>query len=398
VFLGRAVRVLRDEAPDLLDDVLVAGALRLPVDLGDGPGDAVICSRRLTFEAALWRAARRQQGVTVRPGTGVHDFVFAPSGLPRVRGVQLDTGEALHADLVVDASGRRSPTPRLFVRRGLRPPVEVGQDCGLLYISRYYRLRRRFDYPSRDVPVMVNLGWATAMAFPADRRTFCLLAVVAAIDPLRRELTTEAGFARFHASIPTMAPWLAAGRPIADIHTMTRVDNRYRRVVDSSGPIASGLLLLGDAAMHTNPTAGRGVSLAFAHVQYLLYALDRAVSPTELAIGFDTWTDANIGAWYQLQAGADASLLRRAEASVRGETLPPPDGTEQIRAVIVELSKQTGPAGLRLRRLRNLVSLPSEVLDDPTVQAVAREFLARLEAEAGGRLAGPTRSSFADAA
>ena len=59
---------------------------------------------------------------------------------------------------------------------------------------------------------------------------------------------------------------------------MARVDNRYRRLVDGSGPVAGGLLLLGDAAMHTNPTAGRGVSLAFAHVQHLVSAVAGAAS------------------------------------------------------------------------------------------------------------------------
>jgi hypothetical protein len=149
--------------------------------------------------------------------------------------------------------------------------------------------------------------------------------------------------------------------------------------------------------MHTNPTAGRGVSLAFAHVQHLLTALDGAPSASELTVAFDAWTDANIGAWYQLQAGADASLLRRAEAAVRGETPPPPDRTEQIRAAVIELSRQPSPAGLLLRRLRNLVSLPSEVLGDAGVRAAAEEHLAR--GQAGATLTiGPTRASFATAA
>ena len=147
MFLGRAVRVLRQEAPDILDDLLVAGALRLPVDLGDGPGDAALCSRRLTFEAVLWRAAWRQPGVTLRNASAVADYVLTGSGTRRVRGVRLEDGEALHADLVVDASGRRSPTPRLLARHGLRPPVEVAQECGLLYISRYYRLKPGADFP-----------------------------------------------------------------------------------------------------------------------------------------------------------------------------------------------------------------------------------------------------------
>jgi 2-polyprenyl-6-methoxyphenol hydroxylase-like FAD-dependent oxidoreductase len=393
--------VLRDEAPDVLDDLLVAGALRLPVDLGDGPGDAMLCSRRLTFEAVLWRAAQRQPGVTLRNTTSVEDFVWIPGDTPRVRGVRLEGGEVLPADLVVDASGRRSPTPRFFARRGLRPPVEVAQECGLLYVSRYYRLKAGADYPSRDVPVVANLGWATAMACPADRRTFCLLAVVAAIDPLGKELTTENGFSRFHASTPVLAPWLGSGRPISDIHTMARIDNRYRRLVDDDGPIASGVVLVGDAAMHTDPTAGRGASLAFAHVQYLLSALDRGGPGADLVVGLDRWTDANVGTWYELQAGADASLQRRAEAAVRGEAAPAPDRMEQLRAVVVELSGQLGPAALRLRRLQHLVSLPSEVLDDPAVLAAADRFVARGElTDATGARgeAGPSRTSFASAA
>jgi 2-polyprenyl-6-methoxyphenol hydroxylase-like FAD-dependent oxidoreductase len=386
--------VLRDEAPDILDEVLASGALRVPIDLGDGPHDAVVCSRRLPFDAVLWRAAGRQAGVTIRGGSGVDDFLFDRARTPRVRGVHLEDGETLQAAVVVDAAGRRSPTPRFFARRGLRPLPEKGQDCGLLYISRYYRLARGADYPSTDLPIMVNLGWATAMAFPADRRTFCLLAIVASIDPLRKDLIMNEGFSRFQASIPLMAPWLHSGQPIAGIQTMAGVDNRYRRLVDDAGPIIDGLLLLGDAAMHTNPTAGRGVSLAFAHVQHLVSLTGSSPSSRDLAMNLDAWTETNVGAWFQLQAGTDASMLRRAEAAVRGEAPPPPDHIERIRAVAIELSKQSGPAGLLLRRMRQLVSLPAEVLTDLDVLAAAKDFLAR--PSPGNSLpAGPTRADFA---
>ena len=84
-----------------------------------------------------------------------------------------------------------------------------------------------------------------------------------------------------------------------------------------------------------------------------------------------------MGSWYQLQAGADASIIRRMEAAVRGEELPPPDRMERIRTVMIELSRQPSPAGLRLRRMRNLIALPSEVLGDPIVLAAANDFLAR---------------------
>jgi 2-polyprenyl-6-methoxyphenol hydroxylase-like FAD-dependent oxidoreductase len=118
LFLGRSVRVLRDEAPDLLEDLLAAGARRVSVDLGDGPDDAVVCSRRLTYEVVLRRAAERQPGVTFRAGEGVDDLVFERADIPRVTGIRLEGGDVVRADLIVDASGRRSPTPRIVSRHG----------------------------------------------------------------------------------------------------------------------------------------------------------------------------------------------------------------------------------------------------------------------------------------
>ena len=60
---------------------------------------------------------------------------------------------------------------------------------------------------------------------------------------------------------------------------MTRLENRCRRLADADGPIAGGVVLLGDSALHTNPTAGRGVSLAFARAQLLATTLDEAADP-----------------------------------------------------------------------------------------------------------------------
>jgi hypothetical protein len=55
------------------------------------------------------------------------------------------------------------------------------------------------------------------------------------------------------------------------------------------------MVLLGDAVMHTNPTAGRGVSLAFAHAQHLVSTFDSSAAPAEFTAAFDGWTDANMG-------------------------------------------------------------------------------------------------------
>jgi hypothetical protein len=61
---------------------------------------------------------------------------------------------------------------------------------------------------------------------------------------------------------------------------------------------------------------------------------------------------------------------------------------------VIEFSKQPGAASLPLRRLRNLVALPSEALSQPGVLTAAADFLL----EQGPRLAalsGPSRAVFA---
>ena len=187
-FLGRSVRVLRDEAPDVCDTLMTRGALRIPLDLGEGPGDAMVCARRPLVESIIRQAAQAEPTVAIRDGVAVTGVLVRPGEVPVVTGVVTDAGDTIRGNLVVDAAGRRSPLPALLQARGTRPAVTTSQDCGLMYISRYYRLRPGRGYPRLDSPIMAVFDWARAMAFPADNGTFALLATITAQDPLRRTL------------------------------------------------------------------------------------------------------------------------------------------------------------------------------------------------------------------
>lgn len=82
------------------------------------------------------------------------------------------------------------------------------------------------------------------MAFPAGNGTFALLAMIAAVGPLRRVLVAEEPFSRFHASVPAIVPWLQAGPRVAAIGGQT------------TGP-AAALLAVGSAAILVLAAAGR---------------------------------------------------------------------------------------------------------------------------------------------
>ena len=81
-FLARSVRVLRDQAPDVLESLESLGTLKIPVDLGDGPADAMLCSRRPVYEAVVRQALTAEPTVSVRAGTTVTDLVVRPGRRP----------------------------------------------------------------------------------------------------------------------------------------------------------------------------------------------------------------------------------------------------------------------------------------------------------------------------
>jgi 2-polyprenyl-6-methoxyphenol hydroxylase-like FAD-dependent oxidoreductase len=263
-----------------------------------------------------------------------------------------------------------------------------------MYISRYYRLRPGHCYPQLDSPIVAFIGWARSMAFLADNGTFALLATIVAGDPLRRRLTTEAGFHRFHSAVPVIRPWLAAGEPISPIRVMARLENSYRRLADGDGPVAGGMVLLGDSCMHTNPTAGRGVSVAFAQAEYLALTIGGATDPLDYTAGFDSWTDAHIGVWYGPQAQADAALARRIQAAVAGRPTPPLEPAERLRSAAFLAARTDADIAVALRRMLHLVAGPDEVLGNPALVSQLRA-LVNTRPELTAVAAGPTREELA---
>jgi 2-polyprenyl-6-methoxyphenol hydroxylase-like FAD-dependent oxidoreductase len=393
-FLARSVRVLRDQAPDVLESLESRGVLKIPVDLGDGPADALLCSRRPVYEAVVRQALTAEPTVTVRAGATVTDLVVRPGQVPVVEGVVIGAGETIRASLVVDAAGRRTRLSAMLEAHGARPAPATTQGSPLMYISRYYRLRPGHGYPRLDSPVLAFIGWARSMAFLGDNRTFALLATIVAGDPLRRRLTTEAGFHRFHSAVPVIRPWLAAGEPISPIRVMARLENSYRRLADGDGPVAGGVVLLGDSCMHTNPTAGRGVSLAFAQAERLALTIGGATDPLAYTAGFDGWTDAHIGVWYGPQAQADAALARRIQAAVAGQPAPALDPAERLRSAVFHAARTDADIAVALRRMLHLVARPGEVLGNPAVVSQLGA-LVNARPELTAVAAGPTREELA---
>ncbi len=293
-FLARLRLVLLAHLPDVLDRLRGAGVREIglaemaPPSMGFRPVPAdedvvLLACRRTTFEWALRESVRARPEVELREGVTVSGLVAdaRAGGRPWVRGVRLGDGSELPTALVVDALGRRSPMPGWLAALGAPAPRERSEDTGIFYYTRFYRLRRGRAPKGTTGLVAGDLGWVKIAVFPGDADTFSITIGAPVDDAGLKELADTRCFERFVAAFPQIAPWRARGvsAPIGGKGTpvlvMGQLRNRLRRFVDADGPLAPGLLVIGDAAYHSNPIYGRGCSQALVQAALLDEAVGR---------------------------------------------------------------------------------------------------------------------------
>lgn len=378
--LGRARRVLVDEAPDVVASLLARGVHEIPVVVGAGSldGERMLLSRRLVAEAEIRRIVAREPGVTFLVGEAVIGLQVSTAGeVPVVTGAHLLSGATVDADVVVDASGRRSALPDWFAQAGLRAPVDERQDCGFFYLTRFYGLRPGCRIPTSRIPASIALDYATVFALGADNDTFSLTVTLSVNDPYRRALRDTDRFEAFLHAVPHSAPWIEVGEPISDLSTMSRIENRRRRLTTSAGPIVGGIVAIGDAALHTNPTLGRGISMGLMHARHLAEVAHLATDdPVGFVETFSAWTDDQLGIWFDTQVAADSSALARLAAGLLGTRLPPVDDPSARFASAAFLCAQHDEVvGTAVAKMAHLFAPPAEVFSDPVVASRINDFL-----------------------
>ena len=400
-FLARSSKVLDAEAPDVKAALLNAGAYARPARWRDialeDPNLIVLCARRLMYEAVFRQIVAAEPNVEIRCGVHVDRLVAQSDGIvPHVTGIRARDGMELHADFVVDASGRHSQAPKWLADIGARAIPEKLQECGFFYLTRWYHLHDGETFPDALPPVVANLEYLNAMVFAGDSGFYSFTTIMSVRDPLRHAIRDPRAFDRVLGEIPLLEPWLARGTPVSEAEPLTRIDNRYRKLVDADGPVVTGFALLGDSSVHTNPTNGRGVSLGFAHAQHLAETVDRArADPVQYATDFARWTSTNIGVWYNSQVANDAAAIARLEASLDGRELPQPsDPTARYTRALMDLTATDPEVGAAFARVAHLLITPAELVRDASVNRKVMAYLATDPDFAQPRSAGPKRAEF----
>lgn len=339
-FGSRGTNLLRDKLPDVYQALVAAGAGEVnlanftPPSLGPVdriPSDDLLnmlTVRRSTFEWVLRSRTLARTGVTLRTGATVRGL---ETDGDRVTGVRLEDGTTLAADLVLDASGRKTNSAKWLASAGLPVPEAQSESCRITYYTRYYRRLT----PAPPGPLNRGFGagglWDsyTAVLFLGEGDTFSISIGVLPDDKPMKNLREEAAFTAAVRATPLLAGWVAPGNsePLSPVHAMGGLDNSSRFVDPAAGRLTVGFYALGDSVCTTNPANGRGVSLALAHVFELADLLD--VHPDVdrgQAAKFAGATKALLAPWLGEAIANDRGRAALWEAVAAGEPprMPPP--------------------------------------------------------------------------
>ena len=391
-FLARMYGLLRDSYPDVLEALLHEGAteMRFGEDLPPTltgfqrePADddlVMLACRRTTFEWVLRRAAVDEGRVTFRTGVAVDGVVTdGEPGRPHVIGVRLSDGSTVAADLVVAANGRRSTVPEWLTEAGAPDVVEEVDDTGIVYYSRFYRLRDGAEAPPRTAPIGGDLGYLKYGVFVGDNRTYSItLATPVADDHLRKVLADPDVFDAAARQLVATAPWLdGRGEAITpEVHVMAGLLNRWRDFVVDGEPVATGIVPIGDAVLCTNPLYGRGCSIAFWGAHLLAKAVETFGDDVrEVALAYDASLRSDILPWYRAGVEQDREARRVAAALLAGDD---PDGdTTDPRTFMRGVFREGLVPALRIDpvvlraffRSLNLLDPPDAMTADPEIGA-----------------------------
>lgn len=311
----------------------------------------------------LEQVVRRR--VAALPAVALRDGVLVErveAGADRVTGVVVE-GEVLHADLVVDCSGRSSRIAHQLESNGiLAPPVSrVSIDCA--YASGFLP-RSADDFEGSFLvcgtspPESFRVG--ALLPVEGERWMVTLAGVHGDVPGTGPDEVLE--FAR---SLPTPALAQLVERlgPLSDV-TSYRFPSSQRRHYEKVTAPPAGFVALGDAACSFNPIYGQGMSCAALQARALAEVVgDAGVRCDVLPARFNRNAARIIDAPWAIAVGADFLHPR-----TTGPKAPGTDLANRYTQRLVRATHRSLPLARTFNRVVNLVEPPT-ALARPSVVA-----------------------------
>jgi 2-polyprenyl-6-methoxyphenol hydroxylase-like FAD-dependent oxidoreductase len=353
----------------------------------------LVTARRPVAESVVASVAAATPGVTVRRGVAIRGLLTgaeATAGVPHVVGVMTDGGEEIGADLVIDATGRRSPLISWLAAAGARSPIEEIDDVGFVYYARHFRSSDGSTPPAFG-PLLQHYDSLSLLTLPSDNGTWGLGVIASAKDSALRALKDKDVWTTAVKSYPLVAHWVD-GEPIDDqIAVMAKLEDRHRTFVVDGTPVATGVLPVGDSWACTNPSVGRGISIGLIHARALRDLLRQSSldDPTALALAWHQATLDSAEPYVRGTMHFDHHRLAQIEAQIAGQPYAPDDPAWDLGQCL-EAGAGADPDLLRgALRVGSVLATGEEVLSEP---GMAEKAIAVGGPLRGEPAPGPTRT------
>ncbi|MGX6602218.1 NAD(P)/FAD-dependent oxidoreductase [Micromonosporaceae bacterium Da 78-11] len=289
-------------------------------------GAYLISASRWLIDHVIRRQALTGRDVDVREHTRVLGLTGDASRITGVvAGLPDGRTETIRANLVVDATGRRSRADRWLTALGGLPVEQETVDPGLAYATRIYRAPagRPDGLPAIMVhPVQGQGHGATLLPIEGGRWIVTLTGTRDAPPPADEPGFTACAYAL---GTPLVGELLAEAEPLGGVRPHRATANRRRYF--ERRPRLDGFLVLGDALVAVNPVYSHGMSVAALSV----LRLDRELARR------GTGPDVVPALQRAMAAEADRSwLMATAQDRARGGPPAPahPAATRMSRAVL----------------------------------------------------------------
>lgn len=337
VFLARLYTLLRQSYPDLLNELIDAGArelkfrdtlpTRLRKTYVPEPGDnnlTILSCRRATLELVLRRFVERLPGVEICSsatvcGLEMQKNTNQPQSICGLKVKQDGAIKTVRGDIVIDASGAHSHAHTWLAKCGIQVPFEES-ETEILYFTRHYRLKDGMTEPRPQnwhAPSTGDLGYIKYVVFPADNGHFSItLATSESEKELRKQIKSSATFDRICASLPGTLPWTDPNRavPTSRVFGIGNLSNRWRHWVVDGKPLILNFFAIGDATIRTNPLYGRGCSAGLIEAHILAGVLRKTNNPTTRAKLYDMRLNEELRPFYDSMVRQDR-LTQRSKLS-----------------------------------------------------------------------------------
>ncbi len=281
ILLRRGLQLMQSLFPGLDQELITAGAV--PFDVTHdvklrtrgkwltqfASGQQLLSCSRILLEAALRRRLRQDSRIRFIEGVEVTGLETNPQQTT-VTGVQYrsrpapdkpDATERVAGALIVDALGRRSPTPAWLAALGYTPPEETVVDSFLGYVTRRYRrpAHLQADWRMMLITATPPNNPRGGLIFPEENGVWVVMLAGANKD---YPPTDEAGFAGFAQSLGAeFYDAVAAAEPISKPIGYRGTDSRWRHY-EQMARWPERYVVLGDAFCGFNPIYGQGMTVA----------------------------------------------------------------------------------------------------------------------------------------